>query len=335
MLRGLSNDLAIDLGTTNTVVYARKRGIVVSEPSTVARNRDGVVTVGSAAEAMAGRTPRGIEVVHPIRKRVVTDFDLAARLLEGVMALPGASRGFLRPRVVMPVSATLSSVESRAARESAQVAGAREVHLVPQSICGAIGVGLPAFEPAGNMIIDIGGGGTEVSVISLGEVTIVESTPVGGEALDQAIIRYLRTCYGLQIGARTAEQIKCNIESCCQVGSNAVFTVKGQDVVRGTPAAIELKSDEVVSALGEPIAAIIEVVRTAFLNTPAELAGDLFDRGGVVIGGGAKLPGLDQQLRESTGLPVFVAESAEQAVVMGAGQILETPAVLNKLTLRS
>jgi rod shape-determining protein MreB len=335
VLRGLSNDLAIDLGTTKTVVYARKRGIVASEPSTVARNREGEVIVGSAAESMVGRTPRGMEVVRPIRNRVVTDFDLAARLLEGVMAAPGARRRLLRPRVVMPVPATLSPVESRAARESAQVAGAREVHLVPQSICGAVGVGLPVFDAPGNMIIDIGGGGTEVSVVSLGEIAIVESTQIGGEALDQAIVRYLRTYYGLQIGTRTAEQIKRCIGSLRTAGPPAVFTVKGQDIVRGTPAAIELKSDEVASALEEPLSAIVEVVRTAFLNTPPELAGDLFDRGVVLLGGGAQLPGLDERLRESTGLPVFVAEGAELAVVMGAGQILETPAVLNKLTLRS
>jgi rod shape-determining protein MreB len=283
---------------------------------------------------MAGRTPRGMEVVRPIRNRVVTDFDLTARLLQGVMQAPGASRGFFRPRVVLPVSARLSPVELRAARESAKVAGAREVHLVPQSMVAALGVGLPAFDAPGNMIIDVGGGGTEVSVVSLGEIAIVEFTPVGGEALDQAIVHYLRTYYGLQIGPRSAEQIKCRIGAAA-IGTVDSFTVKGQDVVRGTPAAIEMKPEEVTAALQEPLDAIANVVRTAFLNTPPELAGDLFDRGVVLLGGGARLPGLDVRVRESTGLPVFVAEGADRAVAIGAGRVLEAPPVLAKLTMRS
>jgi rod shape-determining protein MreB len=334
VLRGLSKDLAIDLGTSSTIVYAKNQGIVACEPSTVVRNRDGVFAVGGAAEAMAGRTPRDLEVVRPIRNRVVTDFDLAACLIAGAMAVPGATRRFLRPRVAMPVSAKLSPVERRAARESARVAGAREVHLIPQAIAGAVGAGLPAFDPPGNMIIDVGGGGTEVSVISLGELAIVESTTIGGEALDQAIIRYLRTYYGLQIGARTAERIKCDVGSVPRSGPPVTFVVKGQDVVRGTPAAIELKTEEVMAALEEPIDRIVEAVRTAFLNTPAELAGDLFDRGAVLLGGGAKLPGLEQRLRESTGLPVIVSEEPDRAVALGAGRILEAPAVLDKLTIR-
>ena len=205
------NELAVDLGTTTTAIHLRKRGIVVNEPSAVATSRSGVVAVGAAAEEMAGRPPRGTEVVYPVRNRVVTDFDITAQLLRGLMSSPGISRRLFRPRIALPVSVTLSKVEMRAARESARVAGAGDVHLLPQSIVAALGAGLSAFEAAGNMIIDVGGGGTEVSIISLGEVAVIESGPTGGEALDLAIIHYLRTYYGLQIGARTASEIKCRI----------------------------------------------------------------------------------------------------------------------------
>jgi len=334
VLRGLSNDLAIDLGTTNTVVYARKRGIVATEPSAVVRGREGVVAVGKAADAMVGRTPRDLEVVRPIRKRVVTDFDLTARLIEGVMASAATPRRLFKPRVALPVPATLSSVEMRAARESAQVAGAREVHLLPQSLAGALGVGLPVMDAPGNMIIDIGGGGTEVSVVSSGDIAIVESSFVGGEALDLAIVHYLRSFYGLKVGSRTAEQIKCAVGVARGDAPVESITIKGQDVVRGTPAALEIKAEEVATALEEPVKAIIELVRVAFLNTPPELAGDLFDRGVVLIGGGARLLGLDSRLRETTGLPVFVAEDAENAVALGAGRALEEPGLLAKLSTR-
>ena len=328
-----SNELAVDLGTTSTVVHAGKKGIVVNEPSAVATGRSGVVAGGAAAEQMAGRTPRGTEVVYPVRNRVVTDFDLTAELLRGVLNSPAIGRRLLRPRVALPVSVTLSPVEIRAARESLRVAGAREVHLLPQSIAAALGAGLPAFEAAGNMIIDVGGGGTEVSIISLGEVSVVEFGRTGGEALDQAITHYLRTYYGLQVGARTASQIKCRVGASRAAGPPEAITVKGQDVVRGTPAAIEIKTDEVTAALEEPLDAIVDVVRTAFMNTPAELSGDLFDRGVVMVGGGAQMPGLDVRIRERTGLPVFVAEAGADAVVLGAARALEMPGALAKLDL--
>lgn len=330
-----SNELAVDLGTTTTVVHVHKKGVVVREPSAVATSRAGVVAVGSDAEEMSGRTPRGTEVVYPVRNRVVTDFDLTAALLRGLMSSPAIGRRPFRPRVALPVSVTLSSVEMRAARESARVAGAREVHLLPQSIAAALGAGLPAFEAAGNMIIDVGGGGTEVSIISLGEVAVIESGRTGGEALDLAISHYLRTYYGLQIGTRTAAQIKCRVGAAHVSGPPEVITVKGQDVVRGTPAAIEVKSDEVIAALEEPLDAIVDVVRTAFVNTPAELSGDLFDRGVVLVGGGAQMPGLDVRIRERTGLPVFVADAGSDAVVLGAARAFEIPGALAKLELSS
>lgn len=329
----LSNELVVDLGTTNTAIHLRKQGIVVNEPTAVATSHAGVVAVGAAANEMAGRTPRGTEVVYPVRNRVVTDFDITAQLLRGLMSAPAIRRRPFRPRITLPVSVTLSPVEMRAARESARAAGAREVRLLPQSICAALGAGLSAFEAAGNMIIDVGGGGTEVSIISLGEVAVIESGPTGGEALDLAIIHYLRTYYGLLVGSRTASEIKCRIGASCAAGPPQAIMVKGQDIVRGTPAAIEVKSDEVTAALEDPLDAIVDVVRTAFGNTPAELSGDLFDRGVVLVGGGAQMPGLDIRIRERTGLPVFVAEAAADAVVLGAARVFEIPGALAKLEL--
>jgi rod shape-determining protein MreB len=329
ILGWFSNDLAIDLGTANTLVYAKGKGIVVSEPSVVAVLKDGrgpdkVRAVGKAAKEMLGRTPGNIVAIRPMKDGVIADFEVTEAMLRYfIERVHNRSSTLVRPRIVIAVPSGITSVEQRAVRESALSAGAREVFLIEEPMAAAIGAGLPVTEPSGNMIVDIGGGTTEVAVISLSGIVYSNSTRVGGDKMDEAIINYVKRKYNLLIGERTAELIKVSIGTAYPTGEVRSMEVKGRDLVGGVPKTLEIKSDEVLEALQEPINAIVESVKLALERTPPELAADIVDKGIVMTGGGALLANLDILLREATGLPVMLAEDPLTAVANGVGRCLD------------
>jgi len=329
ILGWFSNDLAIDLGTANTLVYAKGKGIVVSEPSVVAVLKDGrgpdkVRAVGKAAKEMLGRTPGNIVAIRPMKDGVIADFEVTEAMLRYfIERVHNRSSTLVRPRIVIAVPSGITSVEQRAVRESALSAGAREVFLIEEPMAAAIGAGLPVTEPSGNMIVDIGGGTTEVAVISLSGIVYSNSTRVGGDKMDEAIINYVKRKYNLLIGERTAELIKVSIGTAYPTGDVRSMEVKGRDLVGGVPKTLEIKSDEVLEALQEPINAIVESVKLALERTPPELAADIVDKGIVMTGGGALLANLDILLREATGLPVMLAEDPLTAVANGVGRCLD------------
>ena len=329
ILGWFSNDLAIDLGTANTLVYAKGKGIVMSEPSVVAVLKDGrgpdkVRAVGRAAKEMLGRTPGNIVAIRPMKDGVIADFEVTEAMLRYFIArVHNRSSTLVRPRIVIAVPSGITSVEQRAVRESALSAGAREVFLIEEPMAAAIGAGLPVTEPSGNMIVDIGGGTTEVAVISLSGIVYSNSTRVGGDKMDEAIINYVKRKYNLLIGERTAELIKITIGTAYPSADVRSMEVKGRDLVGGVPKTLEIKSDEVLEALQEPINAIVESVKLALERTPPELAADIVDKGIVMTGGGALLANLDILLREATGLPVMLAEDPLTAVANGVGRCLD------------
>jgi rod shape-determining protein MreB len=329
ILGWFSNDLAIDLGTANTLVYAKGKGIVVSEPSVVAVLKDGrgpdkVRAVGKAAKEMLGRTPGNIVAIRPMKDGVIADFEVTEAMLRYfIERVHNRSSNLVRPRIVIAVPSGITSVEQRAVRESALSAGAREVFLIEEPMAAAIGAGLPVTEPSGNMIVDIGGGTTEVAVISLSGIVYSNSTRVGGDKMDEAIINYVKRKYNLLIGERTAELIKITIGTAYPSADVRSMEVKGRDLVGGVPKTLEIKSDEVLEALQEPINAIVEGVKLALERTPPELAADIVDKGIVMTGGGALLANLDILLREATGLPVMLAEDPLTAVAIGVGRCLD------------
>jgi rod shape-determining protein MreB len=335
-----SNDLAIDLGTANTLVYVRGRGIVVSEPSVVAISRDGsgpakVRAVGKQAKEMLGRTPANIVVTRPIKDGVIADFEITEAMLRYFITRVHDRKRMVRPRIVIAVPSGITEVEKRAVKESAMLAGAREVYLIEESMAAAIGAGLPVTEPSGNMIIDIGGGTTEVAVISLSGIVYSNSTRVGGDKMDDAIIQYVKRKYNLLIGERSAELIKINIGSAYPTEEIQSMEVKGRDLVHGVPKTLEIKSEEVREALSEAINSIVESVKVALERTPPELSADIVDKGIVLVGGGSLLRNLDILLRESTGLPVMLAEDPLTAVALGTGRCLDELHLLKDLTIRS
>jgi len=329
ILGWFSNDLAIDLGTANTLVYAKGKGIVVSEPSVVAVLKDGrgpdkVRAVGKAAKEMLGRTPGNIVAIRPMKDGVIADFEVTEAMLRYfIERVHNRSSNLVRPRIVIAVPSGITSVEQRAVRESALSAGAREVFLIEEPMAAAIGAGLPVTEPSGNMIVDIGGGTTEVAVISLSGIVYSNSTRVGGDKMDEAIINYVKRKYNLLIGERTAELIKVTIGTAYPSADVRSMEVKGRDLVGGVPKTLEIKSDEVLEALQEPINAIVEGVKLALERTPPELAADIVDKGIVMTGGGSLLANLDILLREATGLPVMLAEDPLTAVAIGVGRCLD------------
>jgi rod shape-determining protein MreB len=340
ILGWFSSDLAIDLGTANTLVYARGRGIVVSEPSVVAvvkdaRGPDKVRAVGREAKEMLGRTPGNIVAIRPMKDGVIADFEITEAMLRYFIARVHNRRRLVRPRVVVAVPSGITEVEKRAVRESAISAGAREVYLIEEPMAAAIGAGLPVTEPSGNMIVDIGGGTTEVAVISLSGIVYSNSTRVGGDKMDEAIINYVKRKYNLLIGERTAELVKMNIGTAYPTEEVRSMEVKGRDLVGGVPKTLEIKSDEVREALTEPVTAVVEAVRIALERTDPELAADIVDKGIVMTGGGALLANLDILLREETGLPVMVAEDALTAVALGTGRCLDELRLLRDVTIRS
>ncbi|MGE4608999.1 MAG: rod shape-determining protein [Myxococcota bacterium] len=340
ILGWFSNDLAIDLGTANTVVFAKGKGIVSSEPSVVAVTRDSrgvdkVRAVGQEAKDMLGRTPGNIVAIRPMKDGVIADFDITEAMLRYFINKAHDRKRMIRPRIVIAVPSGITEVEKRAVRESAMSAGAREVYLIEEPMAAAIGAGLPVTEPSGNMIIDIGGGTTEVAVISLSGVVYANSTRVGGDKMDDAIISYVKRKYNLLIGERTAELIKITIGTAYPDNEIRTMEIKGRDLVAGVPKTLELKSEEVREALAEPINAVVESVRSALERTPPELAADIVDKGIVLVGGGSLLRNLDVLLRESTGLPVMSAEDPLTAVAIGTGRTLEELPLLKDIALRS
>lgn len=331
-----SNDIGIDLGTANTLVYVKDRGIVLREPSVVAMEADTrkVLAVGDEAKRMLGRTPGNIVAVRPMKDGVISDFEVTEEMLKQFIKKVHKGRSFLapRPRVVIAVPSGITEVEKRAVRESAYHAGARLVTLIEEPMAAAIGVGLPVQEAAGNMIVDIGGGTTEVAIISLAGIVFSRSIRVAGDELDEAIINYMKRAYNLVIGERTAEEIKIKIGSAYPLEKETSIEVKGRDMVAGLPKTLTVTSQEVREALLDPVSTIVESVRITLERCPPELSADLVERGIVLAGGGALLRGLDRLVAEETGLPVYVAEDPLSAVAEGTGKVLQELEFLTKLT---
>jgi rod shape-determining protein MreB len=321
----LSHDMAIDLGTANTLVYVRGEGIVLREPSIVAvqKGTDHVLAVGSEAKAMLGRTPGNIVAIRPMREGVIADFDVTERMLRHFIRKVHRRKGLAKPRIIISIPSKATEVESRAVRDSALQAGAREVYLIEEPMAAAIGAGLPIEEPVGNMIVDMGGGTTEVAVISLGGIVYGNSVRVAGQRLDDAIGQYIRRAYNVLIGERTSEEVKIQIGSAFALDQELKMEIKGRDLVTGLPRMLEIGSEEIRGALEEPLQNIIDAIKVTLERTPPELAADIVERGILLGGGTALLKGLDQRLREETGVPVNLAEDPLTCVVMGAGRVLD------------
>jgi rod shape-determining protein MreB len=335
MYKLFSRDLAIDLGTANTLIYVRGVGIVSDEPSVVAVQQDSrggktVLAVGKQAKEMLGRTPGNIVVIRPMKEGVIADFEITAAMLRYFIRAAHNRSTLVKPRIIIGIPSGITEVERRAVREAAKSA-AREVHLIEQPIAAAIGAGLPITEPSGNMIVDIGGGTSDVAVISLAGIVCAKSVRVGGDKMDEAIIQHIKRKYNLLIGERTAELIKMTIGNAYPSDEVVKMDIKGRDLVAGVPRTLTVSSDEVRAALADPVNAIVEAVKGVLERTPPELASDIADRGIVLAGGGALLKDLDALLREETGLPVFLAEDPLSSVVIGAGKALEELDILRQV----
>jgi rod shape-determining protein MreB len=332
-----SHDLAIDLGTANTLIYIRGQGIVSNEPSVVAVQQDArggkrVLAVGKEAKEMLGRTPGNIVAIRPMKDGVIADFEITAAMLRYFIRAAHNRSTLVKPRIIIGIPSGITEVERRAVREAAESAGARrEVYLIEQPMAAAIGAGLPITEPSGNMIVDIGGGTSDVAVISLSGIVFSKSVRVGGDKMDEAIISHIKRKYNLLIGERTAELIKMGIGNAYPTDEVLTMDIKGRDLVAGVPRTLTVSSDEIRDALAEPVNAIVEAVKVTLERTPPELAGDIADRGIVLAGGGALLKNLDALLREETGLPVFLAEDPLSSVVIGAGKALEDLDILRQV----
>ncbi len=333
-----SNDLAIDLGTANTCVYVKGQGIVLREPSVVAVKQDHkgtkkVLAVGIEAKQMLGRTPANIVAIRPMKDGVIADFEITEAMLRHFISKVHNSRRLVRPRIIICVPTGITQVEKRAVKESAESAGAREVYLIEEPMAAAIGANLPITEPTSNMVVDIGGGTTEVAVISLSGVVYSKSVRVGGDKMDEAIMQYVKRKYNMLIGESTAESIKIQAGSAYPGATEVEMSVKGRDLVSGIPQNIAITSEEVRKAIGEQVDSIVQAVRIALEQTPPELAADIVDRGIVLTGGGALLKGLDQLLREETGLPITVVDDPLSTVVLGSGKALDNLDVLKEVTI--
>lgn len=330
-----SSDLAIDLGTANTLVYARGRGIVVNEPSIVAINKNNgeVEAVGKDAKDMLGRTPGNIVAIRPMRDGVIADFKVTERMLNHFIQKAHGRKMLVHPRIVIGVPSEITQVEKRAVMDSAFRAKASEVFLVEQAMVAAIGAGLPITEPSGNMVVDIGGGTTDVAVISLSGIVYSRSVRVAGNEIDEAIIQYLKRKYNLLIGERTAEQIKMQIGSAYPLDKPLTMEIKGRNLIEGVPKTITVDDSEVREAIGECVATILNAIRVALERTPPELSADISDRGIVLTGGGAMLKNLDKRIREETGLPVSIAEEPLASVVLGTGKMLTDFKLLRRIRI--
>ncbi len=328
ILNVFSNDIGIDLGTANTLVHVKGRGIVLSEPSVVAVRTDTreVLAVGEEAKRMLGRTPSSIEAIRPMRDGVIADFDTVEKMIRYfIKKVHGNKRPFINPRMVIGIPSGITEVERRAVKESAEQAGAREIYLIEESLAAAIGADIPINEPAGNMVVDVGGGTTEVSVISLGGMVISNSIRVGGDDFDEAIMQHVKKVHNLIIGERTAENVKVSIGNAYPNKNQEVETmdIKGRDAISGLPRILEMDSVEIRECLQEPINQVLEVVRMTLDQTPPELAADIVERGIVMTGGGSLLKGLTTFLSKETGVPVLLAENPLTCVVIGAGKFLD------------
>jgi len=330
-----ANDVAIDLGTANTLVFVKGSGIVLNEPSVVAvdQTTKKVYAVGLEAKAMLGKTPDHITAVRPMKDGVIADFQITEMMLREFIRKSQKKKLFMRPRIVIAVPSGITEVEKRAVRDSAEHAGAREVFLIAEPIAAAIGVGLPVDKPSGNMIIDIGGGTTEIAVIALDGIVANSSIRVGGDELDEAIVSYVKRSYNLLIGEQTAEQIKIKIGTATKVDPQLEMEVKGRDLVAGIPKNVKLTSDEIRDAIAEPISQIVDALKNALEQTPPELAADIVDRGIVMTGGGAMLRGLDKLFKEETNLPINVVDDPLLCVVLGAGRVLDDLHVYDRILM--
>jgi rod shape-determining protein MreB len=331
-----SNDLGIDLGTANTLVYVKDRGIVLREPSVVAvqAGTKRVLAVGEEAKRMLGRTPGNIQAIRPMKAGVIADFEITEAMLRHFIKKAHSHRKLVHPRVIIAVPSDITEVEKRAVKDSATRAGAREVFLIEEPMAAAIGVGLPVQEPSGNMIVDIGGGTTEVALISLAGVVVSRSVRVGGDEMDEWIVQYMKRVYNLMIGERTAEEIKMTMGSAYPMEEEMSMEVKGRDLVTGLPKTLTISSSEIREALQEPISSIVDAIKVTLERCPPELAADLVDRGMVLAGGGALLKGIDKLIAEQTGLPVHIADDPLSAVAEGCGVVLNELDVLSKAVER-
>ncbi|GMB00623.1 rod shape-determining protein [Pelosinus sp. IPA-1] len=330
-----SRDMGIDLGTANTLVHVKGKGIVLSEPSVVAIQRDTgeVLAVGEEAKQMIGRTPGNIVAIRPLKDGVIADFDVTQAMLKYFIRKSIDTKSFIRPRVIVGVPSGVTEVEKRAVIDATIQAGAREAYLIEEPMAAAIGAGLPVHEPTGNMVVDIGGGTTEVAVISLGGIVTSRSIRVGGDEMDEAIIQYIKRTYNLMIGERTAEEVKVTIGAAIVPEVDQTMEIRGRDLVSGLPKTLTIRASEVQQALSEPVSSIIEAVKVTLEKTPPELASDIMDRGIVMTGGGSLLKGLDRLLCKETGMPVHISEDALLCVCMGTGRALESIDLLKRVLM--
>lgn len=337
ILSYFSNDLAIDLGTASTLIYVKGKGIVCNEPSVVAVRRDSrgkkILAVGTEAKAMLGRTPGNISAIRPLKDGVIADFEVTEDMLKYFIKKVHNRSFMVRPRIIVCVPSGITQVEKRAVRESAQSAGANEVYLIEEPMAAAIGAGLPITEPSGNMIVDIGGGTTEIAVISLAGIVQSRSIRVGGDKLDEAIVQYIKRKYNMAIGSGVAEQIKMNLGIALLDGERRVMEIKGSNLVTGIPTTMEIGDEEIGESINDTINTIVDAIKHVLETTPPELAADLVDKGIVLAGGGALLKNLDVILREETKLPVTIADDPLTCVALGAGKVLDEMKLLKEVTL--
>ncbi|MEW6032323.1 MAG: rod shape-determining protein [Bacillota bacterium] len=332
-----SRDMGVDLGTANTLVYVKGRGIVLQEPSVVALDRDSgtVLAVGEDAKRMIGRTPGNIVAIRPMKDGVIADFDVTQTMLRYFIGKAHSRRALLRPRVVIAVPSGVTEVEKRAVIDATLQAGAREAHTIEEPMAAAIGAGLPVHEPTGNMIVDIGGGTTEVAIISLGGIVTSRSIRIAGDEMDEAIINYVKRTYNLLVGERTAEQVKIQLGDALPTDKKESLEVRGRDLVTGLPRTLRVTAGEIQTALAEPLGAILEAIKVTLERTPPELAADIMDRGIVMTGGGSLLRNLDRLVNQETGMPVHLTDDALLCVVRGAGKVLEEIETLRRVTTAS
>ncbi len=334
ILGWFSNDLAIDLGTANTLVFVKGKGIVCNEPSVVAIQKDKVIAVGTEAQKMLGRTPANITAMRPLKEGVIADFDKTGEMLKYFIRKVHNRKSFISPRIAIGVPSGITQVEQRAVKDSAQASGAREIYLIEEPMAAALGVGLPIGEPSGNMIVDIGGGTTDVAVISLHGVVYSKAVRMGGDKMDEDIVNHIKSKGRILIGERSAESIKRQIGSAFKIDEeNRSMDVKGRDLVSGIPKTITIFEDEIREAITETVTVIINAIKVALENTPPELASDIVDRGIVLAGGGALLRGLDSLIKHETALPVIVAEEPLLAVVNGVGKVLDDLDILGRVSI--
>ena len=333
ILNWFSSDMAVDLGTASTLIYIQGQGIVLNEPSVVAieKSSNRILAVGSEAKKMVGRTPETIAAIRPMKDGVIADFDIAERMLAHFIAKVHNRRMFIRPRIIIGVPSRITQVEQRAVKESAELAGSREVYLIEEPVAAAIGVGLPITEPSGSMVVDVGGGTTDIAVISLGGIVYSESVKMAGDQIDQAISAYLKREYSLLIGDHMAERVKCEIGSAYPLPEKCQMIIKGRDLISGIPRSIVLEDTEIREALQDCIHAIVAAIIRALENTPPELASDIIDHGIVLTGGGSLLKGLDARLRDETKLPIVTVDDPLTSVVIGVGKTLEEITLLKNV----